>query len=68
MSVEAPFGYGPGGTIATKPQGGVPDWLKAQGVDAKALPPELLQPPQLHPAPADGPRPDISSMGTVRND
>jgi hypothetical protein len=43
-TVEAPFGYGPTGTIASKP-----------------LPPKLHQP-------ADAPRPDISSMGTVRND
>ena len=70
VSVEAPFGYGPSGTIASKPlpQGGVPDWLKAQGVGAGALPQELLQPPKLHQPPSDGPRPDISSMGTVRND
>jgi len=68
-AVEAPFGYGPTGTIASKPlpQGTVPEWLKAQGVGAEALPPELLQPPKLH-QPADAPRPDISSRGTVRND
>lgn len=67
-TVEAPFGYGPSGTIASKPlpKGGVPDWLKAQGVGAGALPPELLQPPKLHQPPLPAPRPDISSMGTVQ--
>ncbi|MGQ0384388.1 MAG: chemotaxis protein CheW, partial [Gammaproteobacteria bacterium] len=69
-TIEAPFGYGPNGTIASKPlpKGELPDWLKAQGAGAEALPPELLQPPKLHEPPVDAPRPDISSMGTVRND
>jgi hypothetical protein len=65
---EAPFGYGPTGTLASKPlpNGGVPDWLAKQGANAQALPPQLRQAPIEHELPAAAPRPDISSMGTVR--